>query len=102
VIEAVAHGDIDVAIVWGPIGGFYAKAHGDKLAVVPAEPDPAAPELPLSFELAMGVRRGDEALRQEVQAALDRREKQVQAILAEYGVPLLPLAAAAVTVANRP
>ena len=103
VIDAVARGDIDLAIVWGPIAGYYAKAHGDTLAVVPAELDPQAPELPLAYELAMGVRRGDEALRQEVQAALDRREEQVHAILAEFGVPLLPLAAAApATVANRP
>lgn len=102
-VDAVARGDVDLAIVWGPIGGYYAKAHGDTLAVVPAEPDPAAPELPMAYELAMGVRRGDEALRQEVQGALDRRERQVREILAEFGVPLLPLAAAApVTVANRP
>lgn len=101
VIDAVARGDIDLAIVWGPIAGYYARPHGDRLALVPAEPDPASPELPMAFELAMGVRRGDEALRQEVQAALDRREPQVRAILAEYGVPLLPLAVAtAATVAN--
>jgi mxaJ protein len=90
VIDAVARGDIDLAIVWGPIAGYYAKAHADRLALVAAEPDETVPELPLSFELAMGVRRGDETLRQEVQAALDRREKQVQAILADYGVPVLP------------
>ncbi|MGM9491815.1 quinoprotein dehydrogenase-associated putative ABC transporter substrate-binding protein [Ideonella sp. YS5] len=93
VIDAVAQGDVDLAIVWGPIAGYYAKAHGDRLALVAAEPDETVPELPLSFELAMGVRRGDESLRQEVQAALDRREKQVQAILADYGVPLMPPAA---------
>ena len=87
-IDAVARGEVDVAVVWGPIAGYYARAHGGRLAVVPAEDDAAAPELPMSFDVAMGVRRTDESLRQEVQAALDRRSPEVRAILAGYGVPL--------------
>ncbi|HEV8688983.1 MAG TPA: quinoprotein dehydrogenase-associated putative ABC transporter substrate-binding protein [Ideonella sp.] len=98
-IDAVARGDVDIAVVWGPFAGFYAKAHGGRLAITPAEPDAAMPGMPMSYDLAMGVRRGDEALRAEVQAALDRRRSEVASILNEFGVPLLPLAHADAPVA---
>jgi mxaJ protein len=90
-IDAVARGDVDLAVVWGPFAGYYARAHLGRLAIVPAEPDPATPALPVAYGLAMGVRRGDDALRAEVQAVLDRRRTDIDAILAGYGVPLLPL-----------
>ena len=98
-IDAVARGDVDIAVVWGPFAGFYAKAHAGRLAITPAEPDAATPGMPMSYDLAMGVRRGDEALRAEVQAALDRRRSEVASILNEFGVPLLPLAHADAPVA---
>lgn len=90
-IDAVAQGDVDLAVVWGPFAGYYAKTHPGRLAIAPAEPDPAMPVMPVAYELAMGVRRGDEALRAEVQTVLDRRRTDIEAILADYGVPLLPL-----------
>jgi mxaJ protein len=90
-IDAVAHGDVDLAVVWGPFAGYYAKRYGGHLAIVAAEPDAITPDLPVAFDMSMGVRRGDDALRAEVQAALDRRQPQVRAILEEFGVPLLPL-----------
>lgn len=90
-VDAVAAGDVDLAVVWGPFAGWYARRHGASLALVPAEADAALPEMPMAFQLAMGVRRGDEALRNEVQAALDRRQGEVRAILERFGVPLLRL-----------
>lgn len=93
-VDAVDKGDVDIAVVWGPFAGFYAQRHPGRLAIVPAEADSSEPVLPVAYELAMGVRRGDLALRDEVQAVLDRRQAQIQAILKDYGVPLLPVAAA--------
>lgn len=90
-IDAVDQGDVDIAVAWGPFAGFYAQRHPGRLALWPAEPDGGEPALPVAYELAMGVRRGDVALRDEVQAVLDRRQAQIQAILAGYGVPLLPM-----------
>lgn len=90
-IDAVDQGEVDIAVAWGPFAGFYAQRHPGRLALWPAEPDGGEPALPVAYELAMGVRRGDVALRDEVQAVLDRRQAQIQAILAGYGVPLLPM-----------
>jgi mxaJ protein len=89
IIDAVAAGDIDAAFVWGPFAGYFAKRFGDKLALAPVVQDPKLDNVPFTYELGMGVRRGDEALRNEVQAVLDRRQAEIRAILIDYGVPLV-------------
>src|SRR5688500_15537159 len=59
-IDAVTTGDIDVAVAWGPLAGFFARGRG--LEVVPIQPD-SEPEVRLAFAIAMGVRRSDKPLR---------------------------------------
>jgi len=88
IVDAVASGEIDVAIVWGPFAGYFAKRHGDKLVVTAADADPQQPELAFRYEMALGVRRGDEAFLSELQQVLDRRQPEIRAILQDYGVPL--------------
>ena len=93
IIDAVAAGEIDVAIVWGPFAGYFARRHGDRLDLAPVGADPLQPALAFRYEMALGVRRGDEALLAELQQVLDRRKPEVDAILRDYGVPLLPAGA---------
>jgi mxaJ protein len=95
ILEALARGEIDVAIVWGPLAGYFARREATPLAVVPAAAQQDGPDLPLAFSIAMGVRRGDEALKREVEAILRRRRAEVEAILDEYGVPRVAEPAAA-------
>lgn len=90
IVEAVAGGEIDVAVVWGPLAGYFARRHRG-LAVVPVEPDVDATGLPLSFSIAMGVRKGDKPLRDEIDAILARRRDEIGKILDEYGVPRVPI-----------
>jgi mxaJ protein len=89
ILKALADGDIDVAIVWGPLGGYFAGREGAPLKVTPVRPTFDGPQLPMVFDISMAVRKEDEALRQEVDAALARRRTEVDAILAAYGVPRL-------------
>jgi mxaJ protein len=89
IIEALAKGEIDVAIVWGPLGGYFAERESVPLKVTPVRPIFDGPQLPMVFDISMAVRKGDEALRQEIDAALARRRSEVDAILAAYGVPRL-------------
>jgi mxaJ protein len=89
-IEAVARGDIDIAIAWGPLSGFFAQR-----SPVPLRLEPVADRadfIPLVFEypIGMAVRRGDETLRDQLNAALLRRHGEITAILQDYGVPLVP------------
>jgi quinoprotein dehydrogenase-associated probable ABC transporter substrate-binding protein len=87
VIDAVGTGDIDVAIVWGPFGGYFAKRQREPLQVVPVSPSMEPPGLPFVFDISMGVRPGEAALKAEFDEILQRRGRDVRRILDEYGVP---------------
>ena len=86
-------GKIDVAIVWGPIAGFFARrAHTPELVVVPMKSEPG---LAFDFAMAMGVRYGEPAWKQQVEALLVKHRSEIQAILRDFGVPLLDTSASA-------
>jgi mxaJ protein len=87
IINAVAASEIDVAIVWGPLGGYFAKRQKEHLEVVPVSPSLEPPGIPFVYEIAMGVRPGETALKAELDEILDRRRRDVRRILDEYGVP---------------
>jgi mxaJ protein len=89
VVAAVDAGAVDVAILWGPSAGYFARRHGDRLDVVPVTGDERLPTLVYTFAMAPAVRRDDDAFGARVQAALDRRAPEIRAILASYGVPLV-------------
>jgi quinoprotein dehydrogenase-associated probable ABC transporter substrate-binding protein len=86
-------GKIDVAIVWGPIAGFFARrAHTPELVVAPMKSEPG---LKFDFAMAMGVRYGEPAWKQQVEALLVKHSSEIQAILRDYGVPLVDSAGTA-------
>lgn len=87
IITAVAAGEIDVAIVWGPLGGYFAKQQKEPLEVVPVSPSIEPHGIPFVFDIAMGVRPGETALKAELDEILHRRRGDVQRILEQYGVP---------------
>ena len=86
IIDAVASGKIDVAIVWGPLGGYYAQQARPRLVVSPLA-SAADGDLQLSFSMAIAVRKGDPALRASLDRALAAKRPEVRSILARYGVP---------------
>jgi len=88
-IEAVARGDIDVAIAWGPIAGYFAQKESVPLELVPVSPSIDLPFLPFVYDISMGVRREDEAFKEELDAILVRKQAEIRQILESYGVPLL-------------
>ena len=88
-LVALAQGEIDVAVVWGPLGGYFATRQAVPLKVAPVRPAFDGPKLPMVFDISMAVRREDEALRREVDAALARRRADVDRILTQYRVPRL-------------
>lgn len=80
-------GTIDAAIVWGPIAGYFARrVHSPELMVVPMKSEPG---LTFDFAMAMGVRYGEPAWKQQVDALLVKHRSAIRAILLDYGVPLL-------------
>jgi mxaJ protein len=85
-IEAVSNGEIDVAIAWGPLGGYFAALQSPPLRIKEILPSTDG-ELPMTYEIAMGVRRGDETLQQELDAVLVRKQREIVAILSKFHVP---------------
>jgi mxaJ protein len=87
IVDAVASGDVDVAIVWGPLAGYFAKQSRVPLAVVPVSPQIDQPFLPFVFDISMGVRRDDQELKDQVEQVLEKRRDEVDRILRDYAVP---------------
>ncbi len=91
IIQAVAAGEIDVAVVWGPFAGYFAKQQPVGLTVTPVTTDGENPSLRFTYDISVGVRRGDTKLRDELEGVLDRRQPEIRKVLEDYGVPLISL-----------
>jgi quinoprotein dehydrogenase-associated probable ABC transporter substrate-binding protein len=89
IVEAVAHGDLDVAIVWGPLAGYVARHSAVPLSVAPITPPPDLSYLPFAFDISMGVRKSDRVLARRLDGVIVRRRATIDSILAAYGVPLV-------------
>lgn len=90
IIDTVGNGDVDVAVGWAPTAGYFAEQGSTPLTIEPVEPWRDGTELPMAFYISMGVRRGDHALLQRLNDALERNRAAIAEILAEYHVPVLP------------
>ena len=90
IVNAVSHGSVDVAIVWGPIAGWFARSGPVPLAIVPVVDAPEPNGLQFAFDVGMGVRRGDQALRERLDGVIRTHRPQIAAILKRYGVPVVP------------
>jgi mxaJ protein len=89
-ISAVAGGELDAALVWGPQAGYFAAHAGVPLRVGVLPPPPEAAGLPFEYSIAMGVRRGEPQLRERLNDFIRRRQGDIDRILAEYAVPRIP------------
>jgi mxaJ protein len=95
IVRAVEKGEVDVALVWGPLAGYFAKQSRVPLRVAPISPSSDGP-LPYTFAIAMGVRRGDTAFRDTLDQVIVRRRAEIDRLLADYGVPRVEAAHGAV------
>jgi mxaJ protein len=88
IVKAVAEGEIDVALVWGPVAGYFAAHQPVPLRIEPISPRFDGPQLPMLFDVSVGVRKTDTALKHDVETFLDEHDEEVRTLLARYGVPL--------------
>jgi mxaJ protein len=88
-IEAVGDGKVDVAVVWGPFAGYFVKHGATAFEIKPVLPQ-AFLGIPFSYDISAAVRKGDEALKREVEQALAHECRAIQELLKEYGVPEPP------------
>jgi mxaJ protein len=88
IIDAVADGRVDVAIVWGPLAGYYAQREPTPIDVRPITQERTMTPNRFAFEIAMGVRVDDTPLRTALDTVIAQHGTAIRRILRAYGVPL--------------
>jgi quinoprotein dehydrogenase-associated probable ABC transporter substrate-binding protein len=85
IVEAVANGDVDVALLWGPIAGYYAGVSDVPMAVQPLNELGEA----FIFSFSMGTRYQDKSWNALLNKFIDKRRDDIDAIMAQYYFPSL-------------
>src|SRR5437016_10971329 len=91
IVRAVARDSIDVAVVWGPLAGYWVKRQSVPLTMVALPDTDALSGMPFAFDMAMAVRHRDKALKATLDSVIDRRRAEITAILDEYSVPMIQM-----------
>lgn len=91
IVEAVEKGDVDIAAVWGPLAGYFAKKSQVPLTLAPITETDSFKPLIFTFDIALGVRKGDRALKAKLDDILAQKRAEIAALLDSYGIPTLPL-----------
>ncbi|MGH8196415.1 MAG: quinoprotein dehydrogenase-associated putative ABC transporter substrate-binding protein, partial [Woeseiaceae bacterium] len=91
--QALVEDEVDAAIVWGPIAGYFAKqAEEVEMVVIPLQSEPG---VQFDFAISAGVRRGEPDAQAELERLMDETSGEIQALLESYNVPLLEIGVAA-------
>ena len=88
IVDAVADGHIDVAIVWGPLAGYYAQRESTPIDIRPITQENTIGPNRFAFDIAMGVRADDTRLRTALDTVIAQHGNAIRRILRAYGVPL--------------
>ena len=86
-IADITSGAIDAGVLWGPIGGYYAKKSTPPLTVTPLVHETKGPKM--SYRITMGMRRNEPEWKRQINELIAKRQNEINAILLSYGVPLL-------------
>jgi mxaJ protein len=89
IVRAVAGGEIDVALVWGPLAGYVARSSPVPLRLEKVTPWLDGAQWPMAYDISVGVRKDDAALLRDIDAVLARRAGEIRALLARYGIPVV-------------
>lgn len=86
-VQQVLDGKLDVAAVWGPFAGWFPVMKKEPLAVLPVNLQ--EDDVPLEFDLSLGVRPTNVVLKFALDYALEANRDEIEKILRDYGVPLV-------------
>jgi len=89
IVGAVERGDVDVALVWGPLAGYFAARSPVPLRVEPVTPWFAEMQWPMQFDISVGVQKDNQKLLKQIDQVLDRRSGEIGKLLAQYHVPVV-------------
>ncbi len=97
IITAVAKGDVDLSVAWGPLAAYFASTSPVPLQITPISPMPQPSAIPVAFSISMGVMAGNTALRDQLDQFIVGRQKEIRRLLLSYGVPLLDVGDTAIS-----
>jgi ABC-type amino acid transport substrate-binding protein len=86
-IKDLTSGDIDAAILWGPMAGFYAKNANPPLHVTPLVKETTGPRL--VYRIGMGVRSADQNWKRQLNRLIQENQPAINKVLLDFGVPIL-------------
>ncbi len=85
-IRDLEAGEIDVALLWGPIAGYYVKNAKTKLNLAPIQETAGTR---MAFRVAFGVRHSDQIWKRDLNQFISQNKSELEKILIDYGVPLI-------------
>jgi quinoprotein dehydrogenase-associated probable ABC transporter substrate-binding protein len=80
-------GEIDAAVLWGPMAGYYARQASSAMTVVPLVKETMGPRL--VYRIAMGVRFADQDWKRLLNRLIAENQPAINKVLLGFGVPLL-------------
>ena len=89
IVRAVGQGDIDVALVWGPLAGYFAAKSAVPLRLEPVTPWLDDAQWPMQFDISVGVQKNNQKLLKQIDGVLRSREQDIRQLLTAYHVPLV-------------
>lgn len=90
IVDAIEHGGIDIAFVWGPFAGYAQKRASFPIRITKLVGVENYAPLLFTFAISAGVRKGDAQLKEQLDGALRRQASAIAGVLSAYGVPLIP------------
>jgi mxaJ protein len=89
IVRAVERGDVDVALVWGPLAGYFGARSPVPLRLEPVTPWMANMQWPMQFDISVGVQKSDQKLLKDIDGVLAKRAPEIRTLLARYHVPMV-------------
>jgi quinoprotein dehydrogenase-associated probable ABC transporter substrate-binding protein len=86
-VRDIAAGEIDGGVLWGPIGGYFAKQAGTPMSVVPLTQSEAG--VPMTFRITFGIRHGETDWKHRLNEFITAHQAEINGLLLDYGVPLI-------------
>jgi quinoprotein dehydrogenase-associated probable ABC transporter substrate-binding protein len=86
-MKDLASGEIDAAVLWGPMAGYYAKQASPPFHITPLIKEKSGPQL--IYRIGMGVRSADQNWKRQLNRLIQENQLAINKILLDYGVPLL-------------
>ena len=86
-VAEIVRGDLDAGVLWGPIGGYYAKRNGAKLSVVPLTKETKGSRM--AYRITMGIRPDEPEWKHKLNELIAAHQREIDAILLDFGVPIL-------------